>query len=1219
MSNPWATTNLLKNTYIDNDNYIDGKYSLKVLGKSGLLGGLDVSGIISFLSLPSYTGGGTPTFTGTNFITKDYGDANYSAGTGDACELDKNNVFTTATGNIIQTKGTNNFWINTNGSIGAVNDSGFGLSNYWNVSSTGVAQFTSDENRYKYWEFNGRYLQYWNLSGAGYTFKINGSTGTILTNGLITGNDGIVTQSATTASIAPALKVNKNYTGASTSYWNVDNNMQMKWNNGTTDKMTMGIDTNGLGSISAQNWSISNVGRGSFVALTVNNTAGITATTAGMTIDFSGNAPIMSGANIKTATIPESAINSTGGTYVTVGTTQNITGEKTYQSNINLSDTYRLIPSNSRGNFWINNNNTTNWNVGTNNVALGYNCGNSISNSASFGSVAIGSESLQNVANPQQSIAIGYQCLKSATSSLTNTAVGTYCGLSMINNCNSNNFFGAAAGNGIISNSSYNWASGESAMSNPSAASIGYVQYLGTNVTAATYTLTLTTSAKWATYNATMIGPNGNGGYKAQVIEVNLSTNTLTFDVNTWRLGQYSYIFFYERGAKVSTTYTGATATNTTFTIATGLSILATHQVSYYETSTLNKKAVVSSYNSATGALVLTTTITLLGSSVMDFYNATQTKGDSLQNNLALGKYAFANISNGSSQNTAIGIGALNGAFGSYNNITYMQGNANTAIGYFAGAFAVNNQNYNTFIGSYADVASPIYNNISSSMAIGNNVKVTKSNQVCIGSTTINKSLNLCGLITYENDGDQTIYLNKPVSTNTITSGQYFGSSGVSGIDVVRIYETGTSNQKWIGMTSDGTIGYFDNNLPAYTWNINKLGTASFSDIYNNNLNITGSITNATADTISNAEIANLTGTTSNVQTQLNTLQNKTIDITFDGTNTTEITGNLQVDNTLKLLGNITNSTGDTISNSEIANLTGTTSNVQSQLNTVKTKTTKISFDGTNTTDISGNLTIGTQIGATSGTLNFSTPVNITNINTSGTSTLTIGNTNSTTNFDGWFSINNKQRVGSSIAIGTNTTLGYPMVEYYSLTGTSNFTVTLPTLSSPSSDGIQVTFLKVSAINTVTINASGGNTFRWLGSNSSATATSVIMAGNFTMMRICGIGSNWDVMFNNYGQSYGALITSNTTLAFPFYDIYSIATPNTTTITITLPAASLELLGKTIRFRRVNTQMAQVNSSVVVYSLTNVSQSVILTTTGYVSEITCLLLTATPTYAWFLT
>ncbi len=107
---------------------------------------------------------------------------------------------------------------------------------------------------------------------------------------------------------------------------------------------------------------------------------------------------------------------------------------------------------------------------------------------------------------------------------------------------------------------------------------------------------------------------------------------------------------------------------------------------------------------------------------------------------------------------------------------------------------------------------------------------------------------------------------------------------------------------------------------------------------------------------------------------------------------------------------------------------------------------------------------------------------------------------------------------------------------------------------------------------------------------------------------------------NNYvAGASPTLITSNTTLSGPVYQFYSVSL-NAGNITITLPAASADYLGCSITFRRVGS-----NSSNQIFSASsNLYQhnafsttNIIMTFDIYRSTITCMLLDATPSYAWF--
>ena len=245
----------------------------------------------------------------------------------------------------------------------------------------------------------------------------------------------------------------------------------------------------------------------------------------------------------------------------------------------------------------------------------------------------------------------------------------------------------------------------------------------------------------------------------------------------------------------------------------------------------------------------------------------------------------------------------------------------------------------------------------------------------------------------------------------------------------------------------------------------------------------------------------------------------------------------------------------------------------------------------------------------------------ISSINSTGTTVLDIGNSSTTTRLNGSVIVsNNTQKVNGFSTLSGTSTLSTPLSEYYILSQNVAGTVNLPVITADMY-GSQITFMKVNATNTYTINTGTGNTFRLLGSSSSATQTSIAMSSNFTVLKLVATQSTvWDVVVsNNMEKVNTSLITATTTTAvsFPFYKYYSIATPNTTAITITIPTASSDLLGQKILFRRVNTQMAQINCSSI-NGLTNVSTTVLLSTAQYNCEIVCLANSATPTYAWYI-
>ena len=531
-----------------------------------------------------------------------------------------------------------------------------------------------------------------------------------------------------------------------------------------------------------------------------NFSSGISATNS-QTISFGTNAPTMSGANIGNATIPDGALSSN--IALLNRNPQTFTGANTFNDNITIVNGKRILVPNTNNNLWITNTNTTNWNTTTNSVVIGQACGASLNGSGSQLNTIVGVNNVQSAStNMNQTTAMGYSCLTNVAGagSVGNSAFGAYAGMSMTTGSQTNGFFGTAVGNGLVTNCRDNFAMATDAMSNGYSQPLLMQYYSGSNITADTFTLLYSGGSvgKWATYLFVFVGSGAqsNTSYKVTCSEVNYTTNTLTFETNTWRLTTDTYLAIYERGAKISTTYLGSTATGTTFTIPTGLAITAGMRMSYMESSTLNKQATVSSYTSGTGVLVLTTTITLLGSSVIDFYNTTRLVGNNVSYNMAIGRGALQNVSTNSQFNTCSGTGALagvqSGGAPTYDNNRFVCGTGNSCFGFGAGASCWGQPQYNTFIGYRCDAESPRLNFLTNCIGIGANVKLWKNNLINIGGDTIDKSLTINGLITYDNDGAQTINFNKVTTFNngitaSATQTINFGSNAptMSGANII--------------------------------------------------------------------------------------------------------------------------------------------------------------------------------------------------------------------------------------------------------------------------------------------------------------------------------------------------------------------------------------------------------------------------------------------------
>lgn len=282
------------------------------------------------------------------------------------------------------------------------------------------------------------------------------------------------------------------------------------------------------------------------------------------------------------------------------------------------------------------------------------------------------------------------------------------------------------------------------------------------------------------------------------------------------------------------------------------------------------------------------------------------------------------------------------------------------------------------------------------------------------------------------------------------------------------------------------------------------------------------------------------------------------------------------------------------VSNTALGYTANLSSDAQGQLNAITSTLTNVSYSsGTNITTINGPLTSG---GIVSNSLNAGSGGTL-DIGSSGTNILNIGSTTSNViNTIGPLITNNgaQKRNGFQILSGTSNNLTKPLNEYYSLSSTTTGSLTLPVIDSDLY-GSQITFIKSSAINTWTINAGTGNTFRLYKSNSTATATSITLDQNNTLLRIVATQSTiWDVILTDIfynaastwvlGTRYFPLLMNptnitgsvnwNTSLPAAFYGQQGFSI--TATSTITLPQSTNVNVpdGLTIKFRRVGSTLA---------------------------------------------
>ena len=400
--------------------------------------------------------------------------------------------------------------------------------------------------------------------------------------------------------------------------------------------------------------------------------------------------------------------------------------------------------------------------VGTNNTAMGSLAFRTTGTSTYNTAIGNGALSPNSATNLVENVAIGAFSLGAYNSTGTNTGCGTKtfqnlsagsgnsafglrCGYLLTTGNNNNTFFGADNAIGLTTNNSgdvlvgnqcmsnviqqvMSYAQPASAVTNASSMVLAYDPINPTNPTASLYVAGM----KMFCYYA------GAGSFTTTVVSYTPSTKTLVVNSNVYADALSVMYFYYpSQLAYQNTITTGGTAT-TTVTIQTGLTISAGWTFAYLDSAVSAYKSVgISAYNSGTGVLTLASAITVGSTTGYLIWNTTIVKGDSVNDNVAIGYFSQANISGSSSRNTSMGNYALNGSgeVGSgYNNNQYLYGFDNTAVGYGAGASLLGMGNNNTFLGSGADVATRgayVFN----STAIGYGAKVSMQNQIMLGTS----------------------------------------------------------------------------------------------------------------------------------------------------------------------------------------------------------------------------------------------------------------------------------------------------------------------------------------------------------------------------------------------------------------------------------------------------------------------------------------------------
>jgi len=605
--------------------------------------------------------------------------------------------------------------------------------------------------------------------------------------------------------------------------------------------------------------------------------------------------------------------------------------------------------------------------------------------------------------------------------------------------------------------------------------------------------------------------------------------------------------------------------------------------------------------------------------------------------NVSIGNFVLTGgYSSNNNYNTTIGHASLSGAdffnSRSYNSIcganslVSVVSNYNCSLGYnnangltntasdkniFVGTNVCNTQSGSgnslincSFIGSNSDVISS--GNYSNSTAIGYNSRIEASNSIYLG--TINET-------TYANGG-----LNIPNSKSLTMDGNLNTSGDINITDKCGILQT-------ISILSSGGT---------YSWNF---GTPS-------HIIITGTTGSPKIIIVPNPSAANI-GTDLSISSQdgcLITLRTaigsgftildedgvaqpglfnlgtgiryvslKCINTTgntwmitgvslinyLTSANGVDLTSNQTIGGTKAFLDSVVLSNGITVgaisvSNTALGYTANLVSDAQTQLNAINTTLTSVSYiSGTNTTNIGGNTDINslrtnTINAASGGTLDIgSSGTNLLNLGQSGTTTITAKGSLITNN-------GAQKRNGFQILSGIGNTLTKPLNEYYSLGSTTTGSLTLPVIDSDLY-GSQVTFIKTSAINTWTINAGSGNTFRLYKSNSTATATSISLVNNNTLLRIVATQSTiWDVILTDIfydaastwvvGTQYFPMLMNptnitgavnwNTSLPSAFYGQQGFSITATSNLTLPVSTNINVPDGLKIKFRRVGGTLA---------------------------------------------
>ena len=222
-------------------------------------------------------------------------------------------------------------------------------------------------------------------------------------------------------------------------------------------------------------------------------------------------------------------------------------------------------------------------------------------------------------------------------------------------------------------------------------------------------------------------------------------------------------------------------------------------------------------------------------------------------NNIGIGHLSLSSINLGKN-NTGIGINTLKTttnkencvAIGNYA-LQHVNANGNVAIGYQSAQNILSGIN-NTFIGTKSDVTAT-YTNLNNATAIGYNAKVTTSNTVKLGNSTV---------------------------THVKTDGKYTAGAvtytNVDGTDGQFLKTDGNGNTSWVGLPLAATVAHLDASM-----NIVRPQADTNTTNITTNANAIAALVNADTSTLALiTDISNSLNNDSNFSTTiLNSLANK--------------------------------------------------------------------------------------------------------------------------------------------------------------------------------------------------------------------------------------------------------------------------------------------------------------------------------------------------------